>query len=134
VQSPRRARQGAAKINARTITPMAAPKAAERKDRWPTLPASVRTCSRQTFRWLGTLVTLTLAGVLTALLTGLLQHQGNLGHQGRRPPATRPVKMQMEAPYLSYAHPAATGNPSPRRASLCTGQPRHVHGTCSSYV
>jgi hypothetical protein len=53
---------------------MSAPKAAERKRRWPTLPANVCTCSRQTLRWLGTLVTLTLAGVLAALLTRVSFH------------------------------------------------------------
>jgi hypothetical protein len=38
------------------------------------LPPTVRTVSRRMLRWLGTLVTLTLAGVIAALVTGLLPH------------------------------------------------------------
>jgi hypothetical protein len=95
-QSARRARQGAAKSKSRAITPISEPTAAECKRRLPTLPTRVRAGSRQTLRWLGTLVTLTLASVLAALLTGLLQHQGSPGHPHRggashSPAAARPA-------------------------------------------
>jgi hypothetical protein len=60
VQSPRRARQWAAKIKSWVIK------------HWQKVPASLRIGSRQALRWLGTLATLTLAGILAALLAGHL--------------------------------------------------------------